>query len=311
MKRTSIVLLSYFFSIACQEAHFHDHSRQVLLCGPRRRSISAAARALHVAQPPICDRSPNEAELGVQHCARESRGIIPRRTGALYRQEPLAFPQSPARGGECPQHRRRRGRRASTSASSTPAMPYALPLFGAYHARYPKVEFYAPSRFPAEWQVRRAASSFCRSAAGPAACTKRILGDALEAHHDRATDARRGRTRRAHRAAAHGVPVLPAALGRSLGLGLSDEGVPPQQPFEPNVPCQCYDRPWRCSNALGLRHQLSAALHRRTRTPASTPSSARHPISPTWPLVWSDDVTGATACSASSRNLTGAALLKN
>ena len=57
------------------------------------RSISAAARALHVAQPPISRQIAQlEAELGVQLFARESRGMKLTEAGqALYRQSRSLF----------------------------------------------------------------------------------------------------------------------------------------------------------------------------------------------------------------------------
>ena len=86
------------------------------------RSISAAARALHVAQPPISRQIAQlEAELGVQLFARESRGMKLTEAGqALYRQSRSLF-LNLRRVEENVRSIGAAG--ASTSASSTPPCP--------------------------------------------------------------------------------------------------------------------------------------------------------------------------------------------
>lgn len=113
-------------------------------------------------------------------------------------------------------------------------MPYALHYLEAYHARYPKVEFYIRLGSPQDLlnDLDRGELHVLflrRSTQESGSLHERILGeDALELIMTAATDPR-GAGRRAHRAAARRADV-PAALGRPLGLQrLSDEGVPPQR----------------------------------------------------------------------------------
>ena len=107
------------------------------------RSISAAARALHVAQPPISRQIAQlEAELGVQLFARESRGMKLTEAGqALYRQSRSLFLNLRRVEENVRSIGAGEGGRINVGVIYS-AMPYALHYLEAYHARYPKVEFY-------------------------------------------------------------------------------------------------------------------------------------------------------------------------
>ena len=107
------------------------------------RSISATARALHVAQPPISRQIAQlEAELGVQLFARESRGMKLTEAGqALYRQSRSLFLNLRRVEENVRSIGAGEGGRINVGVIYS-AMPYALHYLEAYHARYPKVEFY-------------------------------------------------------------------------------------------------------------------------------------------------------------------------
>ena len=158
------------------------------------RSISAAARALTSPSRPSRARSPSEAELGVQLFARESRGMKLTEAGQALPPEPLAFSQSPARGGECPQHRRRRGRAHQRRRH---LLRHALcpALFGGVPRPLSQGRVLHPSRFPAgpferPGPRRSCTSSFSRrSTQESGSLHERILGeDALELIMTAATD---------------------------------------------------------------------------------------------------------------------------
>ena len=183
------------------------------------RSISAAARALHVAQPPISRQIAQlEAELGVQLFARESRGMKLTEAGqTLYRQSRSLFLNLRRVEENVRSIGAGEGGRINVGVIYS-AMPYALHYLEAYHARYPKVEFYirlgSPQGLLNDLRPRRAARPLSpplhAGVRQPARAHPR-RGRA-GAHHDRRDRPRAGAGRRAHRAAARRADV-PAALG--------------------------------------------------------------------------------------------------
>ena len=109
------------------------------------KSISAAARELHVAQPPISRQIAQlEEELGVQLFLRGSKGMSLTDAGqSLYQQTQQIFQDI---------------RRVEDSVRSVgtgmsgriklgviySAMSYALHYINEYHSRYPQVELFIP-----------------------------------------------------------------------------------------------------------------------------------------------------------------------
>lgn len=194
------------------------------------------------------------------------------------------------------------------------AMPYALHYLEAYHARYPKVEFYIRLGSPQDLlnDLDRGELHVLflrRSTQESGSLHERILGeDALELIMTAATDPA---------PELDAVPIerlrgVPMCLLRSDDLwGYNDYLMKEcrRSGFEPNVPCQCYDTPMAMQlGALGLRHQLSAALHRRDAPELRhlRQASARHPrqVLPC-PCLERRCAGRAPACSASSRNPDG------
>lgn len=115
------------------------------------KSISAAARELHVAQPPISRQIAQlEEELGVQLFLRGSKGMVLTDAGQnLYQQAQQIFQDL---------------RRVEDSVRSVgtgmsgriklgviySAMPYALPYINRYHSKYPQVELFIRVGSPQE-----------------------------------------------------------------------------------------------------------------------------------------------------------------
>ena len=151
------------------------------------KSISAAARELHVAQPPISRQIAQlEEELGVQLFLRGSKGMVLTDAGQnLYQQAQQIFQDL---------------RRVEDSVRSVgtgmsgriklgviySAMPYALPYINKYHSKYPQVELFIRVGSPQELieALNRGELHvlFLRTAARePSGLQERILGeDALE-----------------------------------------------------------------------------------------------------------------------------------
>ena len=148
------------------------------------KSISAAARELHVAQPPISRQIAQlEEELGVQLFLRGSKGMVLTDAGQnLYQQAQQIFQDL---------------RRVEDSVRSVgtgmsgriklgviySAMPYALPYINRYHSKYPQVELFIRVGSPQELieSLNRGElhALFLRTAARePSGLQERILGEA-------------------------------------------------------------------------------------------------------------------------------------
>ena len=242
------------------------------------RSISAAARALHVAQPPISRQIAQlEAELGVQLFARERRGMKLTEAGqALYRQSRSLFLNLRRVEENVRSIGAGEGGRINVGVIYS-AMPYALHYLEAYHARYPKVEFYIRLGSPQDLlnDLDRGELHVLflrRSTQESGSLHERILGeDALELIMTAATDPA---------PELDAVPIerlrgVPMCLLRSDDLwGYNDYLMKEcrRSGFEPNVPCQCYDTPM-AMQLVSSGFGISAKSYRV--------------------LVWSDDVQGA------------------
>ena len=247
------------------------------------KSISAAARELHVAQPPISRQIAQlEEELGVQLFLRGSKGMVLTDAGQnLYQQAQQIFQDL---------------RRVEDSVRSVgtgmsgriklgviySAMPYALPYINRYHSKYPQVELFIRVGSPQELieALNRGKVAILAGGTGNpffttdtgavfahgGARTERLAGahsrrGRARAHHARGHGSCAGAFRGADRAA-RGCADVPSALGRPLELQrLSGAGVPAQRLYaECDLPLLRYAH-GDADGALGLWHQLPAPLH--------------------------------------------------
>lgn len=213
------------------------------------KSISAAARALHVAQPPISRQIAQlEDELGVQLFLRGSKGMTLTDAGqSLYQQTRQIFQEL---------------RRVEDSVRSVgtgmsgriklgviySAVPYALRYVERYHRAYPQVELYIRLGSPQELleAVNRGElhALFLRTAARePSGLQERILGeDALELIMRRDMDVAPELSE---------VPIerlknVPMCLLRSDDLWSYNDFLLQEcrrSGFAPNIVCHCYDTP--------------------------------------------------------------------
>ena len=254
------------------------------------RSISAAARALHVAQPPISRQIAQlEAELGVQLFARESRGMKLTEAGqALYRQSRSLFLNLRRVEENVRSIGAGEGGRINVGVIYS-AMPYALHYLEAYHARYPKVEFYIRLGSPQDLlnDLDRGELHVLflrRSTQESGSLHERILGeDALE------LDA---------------VPIerlrgVPMCLLRSDDLwGYNDYLMKEcrRSGFEPNVPCQCYDTPMAMQMVLsgfGISFLPKSILSTHPGAPLKAKPVRGLPIRSYAVLAWNSAVLSA------------------
>lgn len=213
------------------------------------KSISAAARELHVAQPPISRQIAQlEEELGVQLFLRGSKGMALTDAGqSLYQQTQQIFQEL---------------RRVEDSVRSVgtgmsgriklgviySAVPYALRYVERYHRAYPQVELYVRLGSPQELleSLNRGElhALFLRTAARePSGVQERVLGeDALELIMRRDMDPAPGLSE---------VPIerlqgVPMCLLRSDDLWNYNDFLVQEcqrSGFTPNVVCHCYDTP--------------------------------------------------------------------
>ena len=221
------------------------------------KSISAAARELHVAQPPISRQIAQlEEELGVQLFLRGSKGLSLTDAGqSLYQQTQQIFQDI---------------RRVEDSVRSVgtgmsgriklgviySAMSYALHYINEYHSRYPQVELFIRVGSPQELieSLNRGElhALFLRTAARePSGLQERILGeDKLELIMREDLDP------------APELNEVSSALGRPVELQrLFGAGVPAQRLYaECDLPLLRYAH-GDADGALGLWHQLSAKVH--------------------------------------------------
>ena len=227
--------------------------------------FSAAARELHVAQPPISRQIAQlEEELGVQLFLRGSKGMSLTDAGqSLYQQTQQIFQDI---------------RRVEDSVRSVgtgmsgriklgviySAMSYALHYINEYHSRYPQVELFIRVGSPQELieSLNRGElhALFLRTAARePSGLQERILGeDKLELIMREDLDPA---------PELNEVPIerladVPSALGRPVELQLLfGAGVPAQRLYaECDLPLLRYAH-GDADGALGLWHQFSAKVH--------------------------------------------------
>ena len=181
------------------------------------------------------------------------------------------------------------------------AMPYALHYLEAYHARYPKVEFYIRLGSPQDLlnDLDRGELHVLflrRSTQESGSLHERILGeDALELIMTAATDPA---------PELDAVPIerlrgVPMCLLRSDDLwGYNDYLMKEcrRSGFEPNVPCQCYDTPMAMQlvrSGFGISFLPHSIVETQPNSgiyakPLRGIPAKSYPV-----LVWSDDVLGA------------------
>ena len=213
------------------------------------KSISAAARKLHLAQPPVSRQIAQlEQEIGVRLFRRGNRGIALTEAGeSLYQQaQQLIISMEETVRSVRSLDAGVRGSVHIGMFYST--VPYALPFVKAYHEAYPQVELYirlgSPQELVSDLNRGELHVLFLRSASRePTGLQERILGSddlglIMKAETDPAPES-------------DTVPIdalrnVPMCLLRSDDLwGYSETLLSECQRcgFSPNIICQCYDTP--------------------------------------------------------------------
>ena len=267
-------------------------------------SISAAARELHVAQPPISRQIAQlEEELGVQLFLRGSKGMALTDAGqSLYRQTQQIFQDI---------------RRVEDSVRSVgmgmsgriklgaiySAMPYALHYIDEYHKTYPQVELLIRLGSPQELLelLNRGElhALFLRTAARePCDLQERILGeDALELIMREDMDPAPELPE---------VPIerlegVPMCLLRSDDLWSYNDFLVQEcqrSGFTPNVTCHCYDTPMAMQMVLsgfGLSFLPKSILSTHPGAPLKSKPVRGLPIRSYAVLAWSS-AAGSAPC---------------
>lgn len=213
------------------------------------KSVSAAARKLHVAQPPISRQiGLLEQELGAQLFRRGNKGMMLTDAGQSLYQQGRAYISDIERLSE---HVRSLGsgvRGVVRVGLLYSTVPYGLPYLRAYHEAYPQVELYirlgSPQDLLADLNRGELNVLFLRAGAKETIGLKeRILGsDALRLIVTAGTDPA---------PELDAVPIerlrdVPMCLLRSDDLwGYTEMLLKECQRcgFSPNIVCQCYDTP--------------------------------------------------------------------
>ena len=266
------------------------------------RSISAAARELHVAQPPISRQIAQlEEELGVQLFVRGSKGMALTDAGqSLYRQTQQIFQDL---------HRVEDSVRSVGAGISGrirlgviySAVPYALRYVERYHRAYPQVELYirlgSPQELIEALNHGDLHALFLRTAARePSGLQERILGeDALELIMRRDMDPA---------PELPAVPIerlknVPMCLLRSDDLWSYNDFLVQEcqrSGFTPNVACHCYDTPMAMQMVLsgfGISFLPRSILSTHPGAPLCAKPIRALPIRSYAVLAWSGETLGA------------------
>lgn len=213
------------------------------------KSISAAARRLHVAQPPISRQiALLEDELGSELFRRGNKGMLLTEAGeSLYQQSQQLLEGI---------HRMADNIRSIGSGVSGivrigiiySTVPYAMRYIKSFHKHYPQVELYirlgSPQDLIADLNRGSLNALFLRSSsAEPSGLHERVLGeDSLALIMTKETDPAPGLAE---------VPIkllhdVPMCLLRSDDLWSYDEYLLREcqrNGFEPHIVCHCYDTP--------------------------------------------------------------------
>ena len=213
------------------------------------KSVSAAARRLHVAQPPISRQiALLEQELGVVLFRRGNKGMLLTEAGESLYQQGKAYVSDM-------EHLAERVRSLGSGIQGVVRVgllystaPYALPFLRAYHDVYPQVDLYirlgSPQDLIADLNRGSLHALFLRGSAGETiGLRERILGeDHLKLIMTESTDPA---------PMLDSVPIeslrnVPMCLLRSDDLwGYNESLIKECQRygFTPNVVCSCYDTP--------------------------------------------------------------------
>lgn len=213
------------------------------------KSVSAAARKLHVAQPPVSKQiSLLEDELGTKLFRRNNKGMLLTEAGQSLYQQGRAYISDMNRLAD---HVRSLGKGVSGVVRvgilyST--VSYALPFLRTYHEAYPQVELYirlgSPQDLLADLNRGELNVLFLRAGVKETiGLRERILGeDTLKLIMTSRTDPLPG---------VDEIPIdrlrdIPMCLLRSDDLwGYTEVLLKECQRsgFSPNIVCQCYDTP--------------------------------------------------------------------
>lgn len=268
------------------------------------KSISAAARTLHVAQPPISRQIAQlEDELGVQLFVRESRGMKLTEAGTtLYGQSRQIFLSLRRVEENVKSVGAGEGGRINVGVIYS-VMPYALHQLERFHKLHPKVEFYIRLGSPQDLlnDLNRGAlhALFLRRSTQEAGgLHERILGeDVLELIMTRESDPA---------PELESVPIerlrgVPMCLLRSDDLwGYNDYllGECRRCGFEPDMPCQCYDTPMAMQlvrSGFGISFLPHSIVETHPNSGIYAKPLRGLPVKSYPVLVWSDDALG-TPC---------------
>ena len=213
------------------------------------KSISAAARKLHVAQPPISRQiALLEDELGAQLFRRGNKGMLLTEAGESLYQQSRQLMEGMRRMAD-------NVRSIGSGVSGIvrigiiySTVPYAMRYIKSFHKKYPQVELYirlgSPQDLIADLNCGSLNALFLRSSsAEPSGLYERVLGeDSLALIMTRETDPAPGLA---------DVPIellhdVPMCLLRSDDLWSYDEYLLREcqrNGFEPRIVCHCYDTP--------------------------------------------------------------------
>ena len=212
-------------------------------------SVSAAARRLHVAQPPISRQlALLERELGATLFRRGNKGMLLTEAGQSLYQQGRAYISDMERLADRVRSLGSGVRGAVRAGVLYSTMPYALPYLRAFRAAYPQVELFirlgTPQDLLADLNRGELNALFLRAGAKETiGLHERILGrDAIQLIVTAETDP------------APELDVLPIERLRSVPMCLlrSDDlwgyneallRECQRSGFTPNVVCQCYDTP--------------------------------------------------------------------
>ncbi len=212
-------------------------------------SVSAAARRLHVAQPPISRQiSLLEQELGAQLFRRGNKGMLLTEAGQILYQQGREYISDLDQLAERVRSLGAGVRGAVRVGMLYSTVPYALPYLGAYHRQYPQVELDirigSPQELLTDLNRGELNALFLRAGIKETiGLRERILHeDTLKLIVTRETDPA---------PEADEIPIerlrgVPMCLLRSDDLwGYSETLLKECQlcGFTPNIVCQCYDTP--------------------------------------------------------------------
>lgn len=213
------------------------------------KSVSAAARKLHVAQPPISRQiALLEQELGVTLFRRGNKGMLLTDAGQRLYQQGRAYISDMEHLAEHV-HSLGAGVRGTVRAGLLySTVPYAMPFIRAYHDIYPQVDLYirlgSPQDLLADLNRGELNALFLRAGAKETVgLHERILAeDALKLIMTESTDPA-PKLDAVPIEALRGVPMCLLRSGDLWGYNETLVRECQRCGFSPNIVCQCYDTP--------------------------------------------------------------------